>query len=67
MVTVELTRQEAELLVNAMDSINYAGDIKSRNQVLGYIQAIIDLQAKIYNQLFPEANTVSEPQEEVAE
>ena len=67
MVTVELTRQAAQLLVNPMASINYAGDIKSRNQVLGYIQAIIDLQAKIYNQLFPEATTVAEPQEEVSE
>jgi hypothetical protein len=67
MVTLELTRQEAELLVNAMDSINYSGDIASRNQVFGYIQAILNLQAKINNQLFPEANTVAEPQEEVAE
>ncbi len=67
MVTIELTRQEAELLVNAMDSINYSGDIASRNQVLGYIQAILNLQAKINNQLFPEANTVAETQEEVAE
>ena len=67
MVTVELTRQEAELLLNAMDSINYTGDIKSRNQVFGYIQAIVNLQAKINNQLFPEATKVAEPQEEVAE
>jgi hypothetical protein len=67
MVTLELTKEELQLLAQALDTVTYTGDIKSSNQVFGYVQAILDIQNKLVRTLNPQADRRPEVEEEVAE
>jgi hypothetical protein len=66
-VTLELTKEELQLLAQALDTVTYTGDIKSCNQVFGYVQAILDLQNKLYRTLNPQDAVLQEVVEEVVE
>jgi hypothetical protein len=63
MVTLELTTEELQLLAQALDTVTYTGDIKSANQVFGYIQAILDIQNKLVRTLNPQEAAQPEVEE----
>ena len=64
MVTLELTKEELQLLAQALDTVTYTGDIKSSNQVFGYVQAILDIQNKLVRTLNPQADRRPEVKED---
>ena len=63
-VTLELTKEELQLLAQALDTVTYTGDIKSSNQVFGYVQAILDIQNKLVRTLNPQEAVMQEVQED---